>query len=244
MEEHVPLYKRGWALVGLILTLVVFVGGGLFAWQVFGYYQALKKGENPILMPIKPSLFKYSASKEVERIEASAEKVAFSEDAEAPHLGPQESENVIVVFFDYGCPYCKIASGILRSFSAKHPDVKIVFRDFAIEALHPGSRQAGVMGRCVWKTDPDRFWNFQDAVLANQTNLDMQSLQSAIKQAGADVEEVMNCVESGEAEMAVTRSMTEAYDAGVWATPTFFIRGEKIEGAIPEQLLERMVFAR
>jgi len=58
---------------------------------------------------------------------------------------------------------------------------------------------------------------------------------------GLDVERFNSCLASGKYTTLVERSYREGRDKGVSSTPTFFINGRKVEGALPFAEFERII---
>ena len=46
--------------------------------------------------------------------------------------------------------------------------VRIYFKDFPLDAIHPWARTAAVAGRCMYSQSQDLFWNYHDWVYKNQ----------------------------------------------------------------------------
>jgi len=69
----------------------------------------------------------------------------------------------------------------------------------------------------------------------NQGQFDAASLARFAQQAGLDGQAFATCVNSGKHKGNATASTNAAIDAGVSGTPTFFINGKPVEGALPFQ---------
>jgi len=46
--------------------------------------------------------------------------------------------------------------------------VRLVFKDFPLEQLHPWARTAAIAGRCAYQQDPKAFWKMYDFIYDNQ----------------------------------------------------------------------------
>jgi len=57
---------------------------------------------------------------------------AMSEEALAPKTVAKTYDVTVIVFSDYGCPYCKKLHGTLAQLLARDPKVRIVWRDWPI----------------------------------------------------------------------------------------------------------------
>ncbi len=228
-----PWYKNVWILSGLFLAGIVFLGLGLFAYQTYNFYAAAKEGRDAKadFMPIAEP----TAEMKVQSLLQEKQREKYRELVKGkegdPFLGAATAEHELVVFADFGCPYCKMAVQILEEVKNKRSDVKISLRDYPILELHPDSMLAAKAARCVWKQgDADKYHKFHNLLYAYQGNHDMESLSGYAKQLGVEMGGFLSCVKSREVHMEVNQSIADAEKAGVTATPTFFADGIKIEG--------------
>ncbi len=70
-----------------------------------------------------------------------------------PSFGSAKPVVDMVVFGDFQCPYCKAEAEVVRKNVLKSfPEgVRVVFKDFPLEAIHPWARAGSIAGRCVYK---------------------------------------------------------------------------------------------
>jgi len=163
-------------------------------------------------------------------------RVAVSTDG-APARGGAKAPVTIVEFSDFHCPFCKRVVPTLKELETKYGDkVKLVFRDYPIDQLHPGARKAHEAARCA--SDQGKFWAYHDVLFANDSDSSPQRLKAYAQQVGLDGAKFDQCVQSGKAKDLVQKDIDEAGRLGVNGTPAFFINGELLSGAQP---LERFV---
>ena len=230
-KEIHPWYKRGWAVAGLVLSLVVLVGLGLFLVQTFYYYKQLKSGK--VISDFMPMGGKMTISTIQEQKSSTgnkALKILTEGKGNDPHLGASSSSYVLVEFVDYQCPYCKVNFSVIKDILRLYPEVKIIFRDFPITELHDNAENAAQAARCVWQQGDRAFSRFQELLFANQDHLDELSLADYAQQAGVNVSFFKSCYGRKDFNSAVNQSILDGESAGVRATPTFFINGKKFEG--------------
>ena len=156
--------------------------------------------------------------------------------ADLPSLGPANAPVTIVEFGDLECPDCRMEAPILRhnvreTFASQ---VRLYFKDFPLESIHPWARVAAIAGRCVYHQDAKAFWDFYDWIYENQQEIDPDNLNSKILawagQNGLDAGRLGRCIETKASEPEVDRSLAEGRSLGVRGTPTLFINGRKIGG--------------
>src|SRR6202022_1831487 len=87
---------------------------------------------------------------------------------DAPVLGAANAPITLVEFSDFQCPVCKALHDALRDMLPRYPQVKIVFKQFPLEAVHPWARTAALASRCAYQADPKAFWKLYDLVYDNQ----------------------------------------------------------------------------
>jgi uncharacterized membrane protein/protein-disulfide isomerase len=168
-----------------------------------------------------------------------------------PLVIPAEGAKVLVVKFnDYQCPPCRQSYMEYKSVFAKYESsqpgaVRLVLKDFPLDSkcnatvtttLHPSACDAAVAVRLA--REHDRVVPLEEWLFANQPTLTPQ----AVRQAAREVGQVVNfdaryemILEQVKADTAYGRQL------GVRSTPTFFINGVKVEGALPAQYFDQAI---
>ena len=157
----------------------------------------------------------------------------------AAYKGPADAKVVIVEFGDLECPSCRQLDYVLRSVLTKYPQVRLVFKDFPLETIHPWAMTASITGRCVLQQSSDQFWKYHDAVYDNQDLISPENaynklLEFAV-QAGASEDKLKPCIADPKTQELVRQSIAEGKSMDVTGTPTSFIDGRRLVG--PDQAL-------
>jgi protein-disulfide isomerase len=151
--------------------------------------------------------------------------------------GPAGATVTIVEFSDFHCPFCRRAQPTLSELLTRYGDrVKLVYRDFPIDQLHPQARLASEAARCAH--EQGRFWPYHDLLYANAPKASPDDLKSYARTTGLELASFEQCLSSGKHRTAVQNDIEEGARVGVTGTPTFFINGRQLGGAQP---LERFV---
>ena len=165
-----------------------------------------------------------------------------------PSFGaPAGAPITIYAFSDFECPICKEEAQILRqNLTATFPDkVRVVFNDFPLDAIHPWARTAAIAGRCVARQKPAAFWDFFDWTYNNQTSIGLDNINSKLQQfaseKGLDGMQLARCIDTKATDAEVNASIAEGRTLQVAATPTIFLNGRKLEGAIPWEMLQQLI---
>ena len=160
--------------------------------------------------------------------------------AGAPVRGVATAPVTIIEFSDFHCPYCKAVQPALGQVLAKYGDkVKLVFRDYPVDVLHPQARAASEAARCA--TDQGKFWEFHDAMFAIGADATPATLDRLARNAGLDLAAFTACRTSGKYKAAVQASNDEGAALGVSGTPTFFINGRILVGAQPVDAFSKII---
>lgn len=163
-----------------------------------------------------------------------------------PAIGAASAPVTIVEFSDLECPYCRELSSSLEKMRELDPGkVRVIFKVFPLTDIHPWSMQAAESAVCVAEQGSDKFWNFEKGVFAAQDNITpanaKQRLSDFASESGASLPAYNACLARPSTHAAVERSIANGKELGVKSTPTMFIDGRPVPGAIPEQQLQMLV---
>ena len=156
-----------------------------------------------------------------------------------PSLGTPGAPVVLVAFGDFECPVCKTEAIMLRqNLLAAYPtQVRLYFKDFPIESLHPWAKPAAIASRCVFRQNPSSFWSYFDWIYAHQADITAANLKDKVMewtkgQKDVDVLQLGQCMDTKATEAEVDKNVAEAHALEINATPTMFVNGRRIAQAI------------
>jgi protein-disulfide isomerase len=158
-----------------------------------------------------------------------------------PSKGSPDARIVIVEFADFQCPSCRQLSLILREVAEKYPsDVRIVFKHFPLEQIHPWAMTAALAGHCALQKSPETFWKFHDAVFDGQDLISPSNAYDKLTDlavaAGAERGVFQQCMAGPDSKAAVERSLEEGRRLQIRNTPTSFVNGRELLGPDPDLL--------
>lgn len=158
-----------------------------------------------------------------------------------PSVGPDDAVVTIVEFGDLQCPFCKtFAENTLPQILSTYPDtVKFVFKDFPLTAIHPLAQKASIAAECAFSQD--KFWEMHDLIYANQDTLEEASFASFSAQLSLDTTAFLDCYNNESPLFEIDQDYAEGQNLGVNGTPTFFINGIKVEGAVPFETISSTI---
>jgi len=115
---------------------------------------------------------------------------------------------------------------------AKYPtQVRLVYKHFPIDSLHPQARRVADASWCA--QEQHKFWEFHDAVYASAPDASPAAIAGFASKAGLDMKAFDACVASGKGDPIVQAHIDEGNHYGVSGTPGFFVNGRLLSGAVP-----------
>jgi protein-disulfide isomerase len=162
-----------------------------------------------------------------------------------PTRGAKASKVVVVNFDDFECPFCSrlhqtLFPEILKEYGDR---VTFIYKDYPLVEIHPWAVHAAVDANCLAAQNSDAYWDFADYIHANQHEVSSEKTPEARLEAvdkltllqgqkhNLDVVKLQSCIKAQD-ESAVKASMKEGDAIGVEATPTLFIGGQEVDGAV------------
>jgi protein-disulfide isomerase len=222
-------YKKWWGITALVFLGVFLVFVNAFAFQVLYYYKKIKSGEIVLPQITKGTL-----------VVRTSHKYFNSQEADDPYLGNPDAKHTIVLFSDFECPNSKKAATVVREIGELYKDkIKIIFRDFPLSEIHPNARLAANAANC--SHEQGKFWAMHDKIFQNQDDISFSKLTLYAAQIGLNVEKFKECLSSEKYNLEITKDILDGTASGVSGTPTWFIDGEKVEGAIPLEAFQKII---
>ena len=156
-----------------------------------------------------------------------------------PTLGPKNAPVTMIEFADFQCPFCKRSEDAVKAVHEKYGDkVRLVFMDFPL-TFHPHAMPAANAARCA--AAQDKFWQYHDALFADQSKLEPNDLKATAKTLGLDTAKFDACFDKSQYSEAIQKDVDEGHKLNVTGTPTFFIDGREIVGAEPTENFESII---
>jgi protein-disulfide isomerase len=162
-------------------------------------------------------------------------------------FGPADARVTIVIFSDLECPYCReLAKSVRDNIPQKYPDdVRVVFKDFPLESIHKWARAAAEDGRCLGNRKPEAFWALHDWIFQHQQEINQTNLQEKVldiaKQQNLQAKQIAACMDTHATASQVDDSIRAGKNLHIQQTPTFFVNGRLVSGAIPWSTLDAII---
>lgn len=156
-------------------------------------------------------------------------------------LGDPNAKVTLVEYGDFQCPFCarffSETEARIRKDYIESGKVRMVYKDFAF--LGPESQAAAQAAECA--KDQKKYWEYHDALFRteiadgqeNNGNLSTEKLKSLASELGLNRSQFDSCFDAGKYKDEVAKDYSDAQAIGVQATPTSFINGRRVQGALP-----------
>jgi Na+/H+ antiporter NhaA len=164
-------------------------------------------------------------------------------DADHDHIrGAEDAPVTLVEYGDYQCPYCGQAEIVVRELLDSFGDeLRYVWRHLPLVDVHPSAQRAAEAAEAA--AAQGRFWDMHDRLLTHQDELSPRDLREHAQALGLDVERFVEDLRTREHAERVADDVHSADASGVSGTPTFFVNGQRHQGAYDSDTLSRAVRA-
>ncbi len=166
----------------------------------------------------------------------------------SPSFGAAGAPVVLVVFSDFECPNCKEEAKTLRTdLPAAFPkQVRVYFKDFPLEQIHPWAKPAAIAGQCVFRQNPAAFWLYHDWIYEHQNEITPDNLKTKVQEFAQTLKDFDGmqfgrCFDSKATEADVDKSLAEGRALKIDATPTIFLNGRRLIGNYPWTNLQQLI---
>lgn len=167
-----------------------------------------------------------------------------------PVLGEAGATVTIIEFGDYQCPVCRLfwhdVEPRLKKEYIDTGKVRLVFRDFPIDQIHPEAAIASMAAQCA--ADQGKYWQYHDKIFREQDNRgdDVIRFKAAdLKKWAADIKldatAFNTCLDSSRHKSEVEKDFADGAAIGIQGTPTFIINGRVVGGAQPYPVFKRII---
>lgn len=162
--------------------------------------------------------------------------------------GPANAPVTIVEAFDFACPYCRQVSDTLedlvKSYNGK---VRVVFKNMVVHpqvatAAHLASCAAAKQGKYpqfkndLWTKGFDAY-----AAARDPQKLSEDNVIAIAKDAGLNIDKLKTDMKSDACKQQLQADMAELNKFHVNSTPTLFVNGTHVGGALPEAQFKQMI---
>jgi Na+/H+ antiporter NhaA len=161
-----------------------------------------------------------------DRLVDLAEPVDFGSD----HVrGTADASVTIVEYGDFECPWTSMAGPTTEELLAENRDIRYVWRHLPLRDIHPHAQLAAEAAEAA--AGQGAFWEMHELLLSNQDKLGTDHVLAYATQLGLDLDRFRTELDTHHYAGRVSRDISSADRSGVAGTPTFFINGQRHDGA-------------
>ena len=171
-----------------------------------------------------------------------------------PVRGNPDAKITIVNFDDFECPFCARMHQQLFPdiFNAYKDKVKVIYKDYPLVEIHPWAMHAAVVSNCLAAQSNDAYWDFADRVHGSQQTIgeshDVEKAKAALDRLAHDIAKerklddgtLSACIKADNTSQ-VEAQIQEGRALDIDSTPTLFINGVKVEGALPPEIMRQTI---
>jgi protein-disulfide isomerase len=172
-----------------------------------------------------------------------------------PVRGSIDAPITIIEFSDFQCPFCaRFHTQTLPLLLENYIDtgmVKLVYRDFPIQNIHPNAIPAAVAAECA--NEQGKFWQYHDMLFENQDKWNKLESKEAVLVFGQyasdmrlDQEQFDTCLRTGKYIDEIRNDLDDGREYGVTGTPGFFVGNDELgfvelKGAKPFESFQSII---
>lgn len=164
-------------------------------------------------------------------------------------IGPENAPVTLVEFSDFQCPFCKRGALIVNSLLNRYKkDLRVEFRNYPLDqacnpnmksSMHPAACEAARVVFCAGMQG--KFKPVYESLFEGQEALRPGIPTRWAIEAGVDQAQLDVCLASEASRDALREDIELGDRLGVKSTPTFFINGHKVEGALPVSVWIKLI---
>ena len=241
---------------GLIIGLIVAVGVAAF---IAGTYTSNLNSNQISEEDLEEAIAKLELKLLQNQLPTEQSKLVMKISADNdPVIGNPDAPITIIEFSDFQCPFCaRFYTQTLPLIYEEYIDqgkVKLVFRDFPIQSIHPNAVPAAVASECA--NEQGKFKEMHDILFDNQNQWSRQETVDALSLFSQYATEIQleqetfdSCLTSGKYIEEIQKDLVDGQKYGVTGTPGFFIGNDQIgyvqiKGAQPFDIFKKVIDAQ
>ncbi len=241
---------------GLIIGIIIVVGvAAFFAGSYFTNINSNQISEEELEDAIAKLELKLLQNQLPTQQPSPPVKISADND---PVIGDPNAPITIIEFSDFQCPFCARfhvqTLPLLMDEYILEGKVKLVFRDFPIQSIHPNALPASVAAECA--NDQGKFKEMHDMIFDNQSQWNKQETANALamfsqyaNEIQLDQETFDSCLASGKHIDEIRKDLDDGRNYGISGTPGFFVGNDQIgyvelKGAQPFESFKKVIDAQ
>ncbi len=255
-NENVKISVKKSTFNGLIIGLIIAVGvAAFFAGSYASNLNSNQISEEDLEVVIAKLELKILQNQLPTEQPKLTMKISVDND---PIIGNPDAPITIIEFSDFQCPFC--ARFYTQTLPLIHEEyiepgkVKLVFRDYPIQSIHPNAVPAALASECA--NEQGKFKEMHDLLFEKQNEWSRQETADALSlfsqyatKIQLQQERFDSCLTNGKYIEEIKKDLEDGRDYGVTGTPGFFIGNDEIgyvelKGAQPFDSFKKTIDAQ
>ncbi len=146
----------------------------------------------------------------------------------------------LVEYSDFQCPFCgkhfPTLNKVLSDYTGK---VRLVYKHFPL-GFHENAQKAAEASECA--NEQNKFWEYHDKLFENQASgFSLANFKQWANDLSLNASKFNDCLDSGKYASKVQADATDGQSRGVQGTPTTFVNGQAVSGAVPYESLKAVI---
>lgn len=160
-----------------------------------------------------------------------------------PTFGPVDARVTVTEFFDYRCPYCKMAAPEYLKIMEANPDVRFVFREWPVLDQGEDITSQYAARAALAAHAQGKYLAVHQALMA-QSALSIDGIDRILVANGVDLTRARAAMATADTSRLLADVHTGAASMGLEGTPTFFINGKMTGSNNPADLARLITEAK
>lgn len=161
------------------------------------------------------------------------------------YAGDKAAAITIVEYSDFQCPYCQRGHATMKEVLQAYPGkVRLLFKNFPIERIHPLARPAHEMYEAIALQDTAKAVKFMGIIFEGQDELNkggQKFIEDTAKKVGANVAKAKTDAKGEVVQKRIADDRAEAEKYGFSGTPGYLVGGVSLKGAYPIDEFKKVI---
>lgn len=157
----------------------------------------------------------------------------------SPVLGTADAPITLVEFSDFECPFCSRVVPTIKQLQQEYPGkIKVVFKHLPLP-MHQNAKLAAQAS--IAAQNQGKFWEMHDKIFANQKGITDASVKQWAKELKLDLAKFNKDLKAPATIARIDEDMRIANSIGARSTPTFYLNGAQVRGALPVDVWKKFI---
>lgn len=155
----------------------------------------------------------------------------------SPKAGKDNAKYKLVLFTDFECPYCSRAEERVKELQERY-DVQVIYKNNPLP-FHQNAKPAAIAALAAH--EQNKFFEYKDLLFKNQTKLNDDLYIQLANELKLDIEKFKADLTKESLAKQIAEDIKQAQELQITGTPTFYLNGVKIEGAVPIEEFDKVI---